>query len=109
MILALTVRGYEDMMSLQEKYVAVWEKKKKLNKNSSGSSKSLSYSAISDKADLSVSAKFTVFPFPFRVLFSYLQNYCHRCQLSVCFGDAPTASKSVSEKNGKSITKKDKA
>lgn len=102
-ILALTAHGYEDM-SLRE-VRAVWEKGKK---HSFGSS---SYNTVSDEeADLSVRAKFTVFPFPFQVLFSnLLQNYCHRCQLSVCFGVAPTASKSVSEKNGKSITKEDKA
>lgn len=93
---------------LQEKCVLSGGKKKK---HSFGSSKSLSCNSVSDeKADLSVSAKFTVFLFPFQVLFlNLLHNYCHQCQLSVCFGDAPTASKSVSEKNGKSITKEDKA
>lgn len=47
----------------------------------------------------------------FRFLFlNLLLNYCHRCWLNVCFGDAPTASKSVSEKNGvKSVTEQDKA
>lgn len=93
---------------LQEKCVLSGKREKKYY---FGSSKSLSYKTVSDEeADLSVSAKFTVFPFPFQVLFSnLLQNYCHWCQLSVCFGDAPTASKSVSRKNGKSITKEDKA
>lgn len=86
-------------------------KKKKKKKHSLGYFRSLSCNTVShEEADLSVSAKFTVFPFPFQILFSNLrQNYCHPCQLSVYFGDAPAASQSVSEKNGKSITEEDKA
>lgn len=108
-IMALTVHGYENIS--QREVHAVREKLKKTKKQPSpGFSMSLSYNTVSEDADLSVSAKFTVFPFPFLVLFSnLLQNHCHWCQLSVCFGDAPIASKSVSQKNGKSITKEDKA
>lgn len=60
MILALTAHSYEDMSPRE--VCAIWEKEKK----SFVSSKSLSYNTVSgEEADLSVSAKFTVFPFPF--------------------------------------------
>lgn len=79
-----------------------------------GPPRALNYNTVSDEeADPSVGAKFTIFPplFPFfQVLFLNLhRNYCHRCQPSVCFGDAPTSSERVSEESEKSITKKDKA
>lgn len=90
MIFALTLDGHEEMSPRE---VREEEEKKK---HSFGSSKSLSCSSVADEE-----AYLSDFPFLFQVLFlNLLLNYCHRCWLNVCFGDAPTASKSVSEKNG---------
>ena len=67
MILVLTAHSYEDISPREAR--AVWEKKerkKEKKKHSLGYFRSLSCNTVSDEeADLSVSAKFTVFPISF--------------------------------------------
>lgn len=98
MILASTVHSYEDMSP--RKMHAVWESNKKILWV-------LREPVSDEEAVLSVSTKFTVFPF--QVLFlNQLQNYCHQCQLSVCFGGAQQHSKVCLRKMGKASARRTK-
>ena len=97
----------------------IWCQKRKIRKSSTvrGGKKKKPWTTttfscfFSSFSDLSVRPKFILFPVSFQCYFlNLLSNYCHRCQLSVCFGETPAAFKSVSGRSGwKASPREDKA